>query len=60
MIVEPQLAGLFALTTGVGFLMILSGLQKSMLELRARRRTCPSCGKHIQRRVCTGCTRVSG
>ena len=60
MIVEPQLAGLFALTTGIGFLMVLSGLQKSMLELRSRRRTCPSCGKHIHRRVCGGCTRVSG
>ena len=58
MMLDPQLAGLFALTTGVGFLMTLSGLQKSMLEFRTRRRTCPSCGKHIERRVCAGCTQA--
>jgi hypothetical protein len=46
---------MFAVTTSVGFLMIVSGLHKSMLELRRRRRTCPSCGHFIQGRVC-GCT----
>ena len=56
MSLDPQIAGLFALTTGVGFLMIAAGLQKSMLELRARRRKCPSCGRAIERRVCSACT----
>ena len=49
---DPQLVALFASTTGIGFLMVLAGLQKSMLEHRGRRRTCPSCGRHIERRSC--------
>ena len=53
--ITPQLAGLFAATTGVGFLMMTLGVQKSMLEWRARRRSCPSCGRHIEKRVCTAC-----
>ena len=51
----PQLTGLFAATTGVGFLMMLIGLQKSLLERRAPRRTCPSCGRHIDGRVSAAC-----
>ncbi|MGE5691191.1 MAG: hypothetical protein ACM33B_11620 [Pseudomonadota bacterium] len=54
--ITPQLAGLFAATTGVGFLMMTMGVQKSMLEWRARRRSCPSCGRQIEKRVCTACT----
>jgi hypothetical protein len=54
--ITPQLAGLFAATTGVGFLMLTMGVQKSMLEWRARRRSCPSCGRHIEKRVCAACT----
>lgn len=50
----PQLSAVFVVTTGVGFLMILSGVQKSLLEWRQRRRTCPSCGRHIHGRTC-GC-----
>jgi hypothetical protein len=50
----PQLVAAFAATTGVGFLMIISGVQKSMLEWRQRRRTCPSCGRQIAGRTC-GC-----
>ena len=50
----PQLASIFAVTSGVGFLMVFSGLGKSMLELKRRRRACPSCGRHIEGRVC-GC-----
>ena len=52
----PQLAGLFAATTGVGFLMMLAGVQKHALEWRRRRRSCPSCGRHIEERVCSRCT----
>ena len=54
--VTPQLAGLFAATTGVGFLMMLAGVQKHALEWRRRRRNCPSCGRHIEQRVCSRCT----
>ena len=51
----PELAATFALTSGIGFLMVFSGLGKSMLELKRRWRACPSCGRHIHGRVCTAC-----
>jgi hypothetical protein len=41
---DPQMASLFALTSGVGYLMVMSGVGKSMLDWK-RRRTCPSCGR---------------
>jgi hypothetical protein len=41
---DPQLTALFALTTGVGYLMMLSGVGKSMLVWK-RRNPCPSCGR---------------
>jgi hypothetical protein len=53
--ITPELAAVFAATTGVGFLMLLSGVQKSLLEWRHRRRTCPSCGRQIAGRTC-GCS----
>ena len=40
------------LTLGVGWLMIQAGLQKSVLEWRKRRRTCPSCGRELVARSC--------
>jgi NADH pyrophosphatase NudC (nudix superfamily) len=51
----PQLVALFVLTTGVGFLMMLSGVQKSLLEWRQRKRHCPACGRAIVGRTC-GCS----
>ena len=54
---SPELIGLFAATTGVGYLMMTMGVQRSLLEWRARRRSCPSCGRLIERRVCPACTR---
>jgi hypothetical protein len=51
----PELAALFAASTGVGFLMIYAGIGKNLLEWRHPRR-CPSCGRRIQRRVCGTCT----
>ena len=51
----PELTAIFAATTGVGFLMLMAGVQKSMLEWKARRRCCPSCGRSIDGRVCRGC-----
>jgi len=49
---DPQLTTLFAVTAGIGYLMIQSGLQKSMLEWKRRKRFCPSCGRESS--VC-GC-----
>jgi NADH pyrophosphatase NudC (nudix superfamily) len=52
---DVQLVALLATTTGVGLLMIVSGIHKSALEWRNRNRFCPSCGREIQGRTC-GCT----
>lgn len=52
MTLDPHLTTLFAVTMGIGYLMIQSGLQKSMLEWRRRKRLCPSCGRDSE--VC-GC-----
>lgn len=51
----PQLIAIFAATTGVGFLMLMSGVQKSLLEWKSRRRCCPACGRAIEGRVCRAC-----
>jgi succinate dehydrogenase/fumarate reductase-like Fe-S protein len=56
---DPQLAVAFVVTTGVGFLMLLSGVHKSLLEWRHRRRACPSCGRLVDGRVCRACTHSS-
>ena len=50
---DPHLAILLVSSTAAGFLMTYAGVQKSALEWRRRRRTCPSCGRTIQRGVCT-------
>jgi hypothetical protein len=52
---DPQLLAMLVGTTGVGFLMMLAGVQKSALEWRRRRRCCPSCGRVIEGRVCDTC-----
>jgi hypothetical protein len=54
MMLEPELAALFATTTGAAFLMTIAGIQKRALEWKKRRRLCPSCGRVIQGRTC-GC-----
>jgi hypothetical protein len=53
---DPHLALLAMTTLVVGYLMAAAGIQKSALEWRRRRRTCPSCGRHIEARICTGCS----
>jgi NADH pyrophosphatase NudC (nudix superfamily) len=53
---DPQLAAMFVATTGVGFLMMMAGVHKSMLEWRNKRRHCPSCGRILDSRVCRTCT----
>jgi hypothetical protein len=54
---DPNTAVLAILTTGVGYLMVVAGLHKSLLESRRSARLCPSCGHAIQERVCSFCTR---
>ena len=41
-------------TSGAAFLMVLLGVQKTALEWRRRRRFCPSCGRLITGRTCSG------
>jgi hypothetical protein len=53
MAIDPHTALLMVLTLGVGYVMTLAGLQKSALEWKRRRRTCPACGRELQRGVCT-------
>jgi hypothetical protein len=52
---DPHTASLAVMTLGVGALMTAAGLQKNALELRKRRRRCPSCGRQIDARVCVSC-----
>jgi hypothetical protein len=52
----PHLATLAIATLAVGWLMTYTGLQKNALEFKRRRRTCPSCGRRIDARVCTSCS----
>jgi recombinational DNA repair protein RecR len=43
-------------TTGIGYLMVVAGLHKSVLEWKQRQRMCPSCGRYLTARVCSACT----
>jgi hypothetical protein len=52
MSVAPQIATLFAVTTGVGYLMILSGVGKKALDWTRARRVCPSCRREIRAGRC--------
>jgi len=52
MTVDPQLVTTAAMTMAIGYTMLFSGLKKHTLEQKARRRTCPSCGRHIAGAVC--------
>jgi formate dehydrogenase maturation protein FdhE len=55
MTMNLHIAILVVSTVAIGWLMMTAGLQKSALELRRRRRICPSCGHEIRARVCTTC-----
>jgi predicted amidophosphoribosyltransferase len=52
---DPHTLTLAVSTLGVGWLMAHAGLSKSALELKQRRRICPSCGKHMRSTVCSSC-----
>jgi hypothetical protein len=56
MTLDPHIAVLAILTSGVGYVMAIAGIQKSTLEWRRRQRTCPSCGRTIDARVCKTCS----
>jgi formate dehydrogenase maturation protein FdhE len=49
---DPQIVVFTALAMAVAWTMTFSGLKKNVLELKQRRRTCPSCGRHISGTVC--------
>jgi hypothetical protein len=53
--IDPNIALLAVLTLGAGYLMVVAGVHKSMLEWRRSGRLCPSCGRMIQARVCSFC-----
>ena len=53
---DPHIAILAVLTSGAGYLMVASGVHKSLLEWRRSTRLCPSCGRVITSRVCSFCT----
>jgi NADH pyrophosphatase NudC (nudix superfamily) len=53
---DPHVAIAAVATLGAGWLMMQAGLAKSALELRRKKRVCPSCGREIQARVCASCT----
>jgi hypothetical protein len=50
--VDPQIVTFVALAMAVGYTMLYSGLKKHVLELKRRRRICPSCGRQISGPVC--------
>jgi len=56
MTMNTHIAILVIATLGTGWMMMQAGLQKSALELRRKRRICPSCGHEIRARVCSTCT----
>jgi hypothetical protein len=49
---EPELFTTTLLAMAIGFTMFFSGIKKHALELKRRRRICPSCGRHISGAVC--------
>jgi hypothetical protein len=49
--ISPQVLALL-FSTGVGVWMAVAGVQKSVLEWRRQKRTCPSCGRVIVGRSC--------
>ena len=56
MATHPNIVLLAVLTSGVGYLMVVAGLHKSLLEWRKSGRLCPSCGRTIESRVCRFCS----
>ncbi len=53
--IDPNVTTLALITSAVGYLMVVAGLHKSMLEWRRAGRMCPSCGRAMTERVCSFC-----
>ena len=43
---DPHIATLLVLVTGIGYTMAHAGVAKNALEWKRRRRVCPICGRH--------------
>jgi hypothetical protein len=54
MMPDAEIAVLAALTMAIGYTMFFAGLKKHALERKRRKRVCPSCGRIISGRVCSG------
>lgn len=52
MTAQPHTLELMLLCLIAVTIMMKAGLAKRALEIRQRKRTCPSCGKEIKGRVC--------
>ena len=52
MTLDPQIVLFAALAMAIGWTMAFSGLTKNALELKRRKRICPSCGRDIAGAVC--------
>jgi hypothetical protein len=53
---DPNLAVVAVVTSGIGYLMVITGIGKSMLEWRRAARICPGCRRAISGRVCSFCS----
>jgi formate dehydrogenase maturation protein FdhE len=52
---DPQVLIAAVTTLFAGWMMMAAGVEKNALERKRRRRTCPSCGRHIAATVCANC-----
>ena len=52
MTLDPQIVLFAALAMAIGWTMTFSGLTKNALELKRRKRICPSCGRDITGATC--------
>jgi NADH pyrophosphatase NudC (nudix superfamily) len=52
---DPNIAVVAVVTSGIGYLMVVTGIGKSMLEWRRPTRLCPGCGRTLTARVCSFC-----
>jgi hypothetical protein len=52
---DSHIAVIAVTTVGIGWGMMVAGVNKNALEWRRRRRICPSCGREIEARLCRTC-----
>lgn len=53
MTIDPTLVVAAAATSAAGWTMLYAGARKRMLDVRRRKRVCPSCGREIGGRTCS-------